>query len=95
MSQETDLKESIKEMKNIIFDFILPYFDNINTNEDLILELDNKNKFTPFCAKMIILAKNDKIAEARVEMDNILKKVDGSKFKEQIMQTAKQVGILD
>ena len=63
----------IEEMKSNIIDFIFPYFENLNTKQKLLSEIENL-LVSPSLSKMITFAELNQLDNAKAEYQKLLTK---------------------
>lgn len=63
----------IEEMKSNIIDFILPYFENLNTKQKLLSEIESL-LVSPSLSKLITFAELNQIDKAKTEYQKLLTK---------------------
>jgi len=74
IAEETDAAEMTKLHRHHVKEIILPFFDTIDSNEDLISALKSPKYGTMPYARLIVLAELRRMDEAKAELDSLMAK---------------------
>ncbi|MGN8069710.1 DUF4304 domain-containing protein [Mucilaginibacter sp. 22184] len=75
INADTDIEPLIVEHKHNLLEFILPFFNRINTNDDILTELEIGRPYDiPFWGKLVMYAELKKFKEAQAEYTRLFSK---------------------
>lgn len=80
---ETDEQQIIAEMRKNLSDYILPYFERLNTRTKILHELDTDVTVRPL-SKLIVYAEFQQLEKAKAIYEWLLKNEKNSKFLETV-----------
>ncbi|GAO43346.1 DUF4304 domain-containing protein [Flavihumibacter petaseus] len=88
IKERTEEQQLIAEMRKNLTDFILPYFDRMNSTEKMLQELDNSDMMMTPLGKLIVYGELKKFDKARREYEGLLKNKENPHF----LMTVKEYG---
>lgn len=88
IKERTDEQQLIDEMKKNVTNFILPYFDRVNSSEKMLQELDNSNMLMTPLGKLIVYGEFKQLDKAKREYEWLL----NNKINPHFLMTVKEYG---
>ncbi|KDN55851.1 DUF4304 domain-containing protein [Flavobacterium seoulense] len=73
VNERTDEQQLIEEMRKNLRDFILPYFDRLDSSEKMLQELESSNMMMSPLGKLIVYGELKKFDKAKTEYQLLLK----------------------
>lgn len=89
IKERTDEQQLIDEMKKNVTNFILPYFDRVNSSEKMLQELDNSNMLMTPLGKLIVYGEFKQFDKAKREYEWLV----NNKINPQFLLTVKEYGL--
>jgi Domain of unknown function (DUF4304) len=88
VDERADERQLIAEMRTNLADFILPYFNRLNSTEKMLQELDSGNLVMAPLGKLIVYGELGLLDKAKREYEDILSK----KISPHLLMTVKEYG---
>ncbi len=88
IEERTDEQQLIEEMKKNLTNFILPYFDQLNSTEKMLQELDKADMMMTPLGKLIVYGEFKQFDKAKREYDGLL----NNKINPHFLMTVKEYG---
>jgi hypothetical protein len=88
IDERIDEQQIIEEMKNNLTNFILPYFDRLNSTEKMLQELDKADMMMSPLGKLIVYGEFKQFDKAKREYEGLLK----NKINPHFLMTVKEYG---
>ncbi|MBC3795387.1 DUF4304 domain-containing protein [Spirosoma utsteinense] len=88
IKEQTDEQQLISEMKKNLTDYILPYFDRLNSTEKMLQELDKADMMMTPLGKLIIYGELKQLDKAKREYEGLL----NNRINPQFLLTVKDYG---
>ncbi len=88
IKEQTDEQQLITEMRKNLTEFILPYFDRLNSTEEMLEELDKSNMMITPLGKLIVYGEFKQFGKAKREYEALL----SNKINPYFLLTVKEYG---
>jgi Domain of unknown function (DUF4304) len=88
IKERTDEIQLIAEMKNNLTEFILPYFNRLNSREKMLYEIENEDMMLTPLGKLIVYGELKLFEKAKLEYEKLLR----SKLNPVFLVTVKEYG---
>jgi len=94
VKDRTDEQQLITEMRKNLTDFILPYFDKLNSTEKMLKELDSTSMILTPYRKLIVYGEFKQFEKAKREYERLLNDMKNTDFLMTVKEYAQKYGLI-
>ncbi len=94
ITESTDEEQLIVEMRKNLIEFILPYFNKVNSIDQMLKELDEEHIIITPLAKLILYGELKHLDKAQREYDKLLKETTHLNFLAKLKEYGQKYGLV-